>query len=256
MRSTEFGNRFAERYWWHKISDTNYVPPVYSFLTDSEWKTIENWFEDTDKTWGPNTGECTVPAISILQGLIMGSGITRIAQFGHYIGYSTILMGYMLRRMGAHHGLFSIDIDPVATEYTASWVAKAELGHYVNLVVSDSANADLPERAKEYLGGSPELIFIDSSHQYEHTWRELDLWYPHLPEGGLILLHDVSRLAATFDSTGKGGVFRALTEWCTSHGLSFFALNPFVTGGTAMDLAYADRCGLGIIQKCPTHTTM
>jgi hypothetical protein len=41
----------------------------------------------------------------------MGSAITRIVQLGHHYGYSTLLIGFMLRAMGVRStGLASIDI--------------------------------------------------------------------------------------------------------------------------------------------------
>ena len=67
--------------------------------------------------------------------------------------------------------------------------------------------------AKKYLGGDPELIILDSSHEYQATLAELDLWYAALAPGGLLALHDVSRFAADFDVTQQGGVGRAFTEW-------------------------------------------
>ena len=79
----------------------------------------------------------------------------------------------MLRRMAARQGLISIDIDQGVTDYTARFVKRAGLEDYVQLVVRDSAAPENVAQAKEYLGGDPELIFIDSSHMYEHTVREL-----------------------------------------------------------------------------------
>ncbi len=57
------------------------------------------------------------------------------------------------------------------------------------------------------------MILLDSSHEYLATVQELDLWYPALQEGGILLLHDVSIFAAGFDVTGRGGVRRAFDEW-------------------------------------------
>ncbi|MEY2504751.1 MAG: hypothetical protein QOG27_1031, partial [Verrucomicrobiota bacterium] len=71
--------------------------------------------------------------------------------------------------------------------------------------------------AREYLGGDPELIVLDSSHEYQATLDELDLWYPALAAGGLLILHDVSRFAVDFDVTKQGGVLRAFTEWRKAH---------------------------------------
>jgi len=213
---------------------------------------MQAWFDDTDVHCAPGTGECGVPAMSVLQGLVMGSGMNRIVQCGHYIGYSTLLFGFMLRRMGMANGLFSVDIDANVTRYTRRWVERAGVGAQVRVQISDSAAPELPELARDYFDGqAPRLVFVDSSHQYEHTLRELDLWYPAVEAGGFVALHDVSRFAASFDRSGQGGVFRAVTEWCCTHGLTFLSVNGFLEGGAPGDFPYADGCGLGIIQKAP-----
>lgn len=253
MRSLCFRDRPGNRYWWHCMDGPSHVPPIYSFLSDDEWRIMEAWFSDTDKRFGLGTGECSIPAISILQGLIMGNGITRIVQCGHFIGYSTLLIGFMLRKMGVSKGLFSVDIDADVTEYTRDWIAQASLMDQVILHVSDSAATDLPLLATQLFGGAGvQLVFIDSSHQYQHTLVELDLWFHAMEPGGLLVLHDVSRFAAVFDATGQGGPLRALTEWCAAHGLSFLALNNFVQGGRPGQFVYADGCGLALIQKAPS----
>ena len=248
-RSVSFNSRDGNRYWWHRLPTSSYVPPIYATLSDEEWQVIDDWFTETDQLYSQGTGECSVPAMCMLQGLIMGSGMTRIVQCGHFIGYSTLLIGFMLRRMNRTRGLLSIDISAPVTEYAAKWVAKAGLDEQVSLMVSDSANPDLPGIVRQYFGGrDPELVFIDSSHQYEHTLAELDLWYRILMPGGLLLLHDMSRFAAGFDSTGRGGVLRAVSEWSVANGISVLGMGGFIDG-SLREHAYGDSCGLGIIQK-------
>jgi predicted O-methyltransferase YrrM len=66
--------------------------------------------------------------MSVLQGLVMGSAITRIVQLGDHYGYSTLLLGFMLRAMGVSStGLASIDISDGATRVTQRWVDRAGL---------------------------------------------------------------------------------------------------------------------------------
>ena len=114
-RSEGFAGRAGPRYWWFRTVGRHYVPPVFAALTDDEWSVLEAWFAATD-AMRPDTGECNVPAISVLHGLVMGSGIGHVVQLGHYLGYSTLLLGFMMRRMSRRRGVFSIDIDAEATE--------------------------------------------------------------------------------------------------------------------------------------------
>ena len=253
-RSLDYSTRKGARYWWFHDPNCSYVPAVFSSLSDEEWKVIDDWYRETDSVGSP--GECAVPLISMLQGLIMGNGIRTMVQCGHYMGFSTLLCGFFFRNMGAKHALLSIDIDPIATEFTQKFVNRAGLQDYVRLEVTDSADRKLPSLAREYFQQSDiNLVFIDSSHCYGHTLRELDLWYPALSLGGLILLHDVSQFASTFDATNSGGVHRAVAEWQKSNHCSAIFLNNFapgfVTPGVSNPLAYKDPCGLGIIQKVP-----
>jgi predicted O-methyltransferase YrrM len=248
-RSQKFRLNSHNRYWWHHAPGTDYVPIPYSFLDDGEWQIMQAWFEDTERKYA-GTGEANVPPLSLLIGLISGSAIRRIVQCGHYVGYSTLLLGFLLRKMQQKQALFSIDIDKSVTGYTAEWLSRAGLNDQVRLSVADSADSGGPARVSEYFRGlPPQLVFIDSSHQYEHTLKELDLWYPTLPQGGLVVLHDTSRFAAKFDPTAKGGVFRAASEWCAVKGLNALMLNSFVAGGAPGDFPYLDGCGLTLIQK-------
>lgn len=249
-RSLDFKKRAGNRYWWYWSNNIDYVPPVFATLSNDEWDVMSDWYSDSDEKYAAGTGECNVPPISFIHGLIGGNNLSRVVQLGHYIGFSTLLMGFQLRSMGAAHKLISFDIDPQATEYTASWIKKAGLEDQVRLVVSNSAAQEAPDVAQEYLGGAPELVFLDSSHAYSHTIEELDLWYGRLTPGGMILLHDASDFAAQYDGANNGGVGKAARDWASKTGAPYLALNGSVTGREGESRpVYRDGCGLGIIQR-------
>jgi predicted O-methyltransferase YrrM len=249
LRSRRFAGETHDRFWWHRLPGTDYVPPLYGVLSDAEWEIVAGWYDETARNG--SIGEINVPAMSMVQGLVMGSALTRIVQLGHYYGYSALLVGFMLREMGAAGRLFSVDIDPDATAFSQRWIDRAELGRYVTLHLGDSAAEASVDAAVSILGGMPQLILLDSSHQYEHTLRELDLWVPRMEPGSIMMLHDTSEFAQTFDVQGAGGVQRALDEWLPNHPeAEFISLNRQVTpGSNAADLAYKDGCGLGILQR-------
>jgi predicted O-methyltransferase YrrM len=188
--------------------------------------------------------------MALIQGLVMGSGIRNIVQLGHFIGYSTLLLGFMMRRMNFARSVFSIDISPEASEYTRGWVARAALQDYVEILVSDSADPAAALAARHFFLGPPNLVFIDSSHGYQHTVEELKLWYHEVRPGGVVILHDASEFAAGFDPREEGGVARALREWLRDASVPGVLLNadapPAVPGDR---LVYGDPCGLAILQK-------
>ncbi len=121
----------------------------------------------------------------------------------------------------------------------------------VSPTINDSAAAGGPDLADAYLGGAPQLVFIDSSHQYKHTLDELNLWYPHVAPGGLVALHDTSVFAKTFDGSNCGGVGKAVDEWTSKNNVQKININGFVSGGSPGDYPYLDGCGLTLIQKNP-----
>lgn len=247
-RSRAWKDNPHPRYWWHRLPGNDYVPPVYSDLSDEEWTVLREWYAETDRS-GP-IGECAVPLISLLHGLVMGNRVEKIVQLGTCAGYSALLLGWMLRRMSAAHGLFTLDLDPAMCELARRWIARAGLEDHVEIAERTSLDPQSPAAAKQYLRGDPELIIIDSSHEFEATLKELDLWYPALAPGGLLALHDVSRFATEFDITKQGGVGRAFAEWRKTHrDVETFCLNA---DARTMDLPrpfYKDACGIGLIQK-------
>lgn len=247
-RSRAWKDNPAARYWWHRLPGIDYVPPIYSDLSEAEWSTLRAWYEETDRS-GP-IGECTVPLISMLHGLVMGNRASRIVQLGTCAGYSALLLGWMLRRMNARKGLFSLDLDPASCEMSRRWITRGGLQDFVEIAEGNSLDPQSPLAAKDYLGGDPELIILDSSHEYHATLAELDLWYSVLAPGGLLVLHDVSRFAAEFDVTHQGGVGRAFTEWREAHPeVETFCLNGDARTMELPRPLYKDACGLGLIHK-------
>jgi predicted O-methyltransferase YrrM len=249
-RSARFRTASHDRFWWHQLRSTDYVPPLYAGLSRREWAVVQGWFAQTGRH-GRMVAEINVPAMSLVTALIAGNGIRRVVQLGHHYGYSALLLGFTLRAMGARPGLFTIDIDPAACEFTRRWLAHAGLRDHVVVREGDSADPRPADDAAAVLGGPPELVLVDSSHAYSHTLAELDLWTPRLPVGGLVLLHDASEFATAFDPTAEGGVRRAIAEWLPDHpAMAGLTLNGHVAPGADGDaLVYKDACGLGILQR-------
>ena len=247
-RSRRWTHHDGPRYWWHRLPGMDFVPPVYSDLADEEWQVLRAWYEETDQSGV--IGECAVPLISLLHGLVLGNRIARIVQLGTCSGYSSLLLGFMLRRMNAARGLFTLDINPELCALTERWLARAGLSDFVTVALGDSCAAATLAAATDHFGAAPEMILLDSSHEYGATLAELDLWYPALETGGLFLLHDVSRFAVAFDVTQQGGVRRALAEWRRNHPEA----ETLCLNGESRSMAlprplYKDACGVGLIHK-------
>lgn len=248
LRSRAWKDNPHPRYWWHRLPGNDYVPPLYAELSEEEWSVLRDWYAETDRN-GP-IGECAVPLMSLLQGFVTGSRFVRIVQLGTCAGYSALLLGWMLRRMNAWQGLFTLDLDPAMCELSRRWIARAGLTDFVEVAEGSSLDRSSIEAASKYLGTAPQLIILDSSHEYRSTLAELDLWYPALVPGGVFLFHDVSEFAASFDVTGEGGVRRAFTEWRKAHpDIETLSLNSEARSMDSPRPAYQDACGVGIIHK-------
>jgi len=64
-----------------------------------------------------------------------------------------------------------------------------------------------------------DLLFIDTSHRYQHTFDELAIYGPRVKTGGVILLHDTELEVApgSTEDIDKGfPVRRAIQDWCRS----------------------------------------
>ncbi len=234
------------RFWWHAHAVRGYEPDIYRVLAPEQREILQAWYADTLER--SLVGEMAVAMAAAVLGFVNGSANRRIVQLGHFAGYSCLMLGWALQRMGARRGLFSIDLREQHTAYSQGWLDRAVLGEFVRLHTSDSAEPACVGAAREYLGGEPTCVIVDSSHQYAHTLAELDLWFGALAPGGLMFLHDASPMAARYDRTGAGGVRRALDEWLARPGApsAITLLGPAEHGG---DGPYADPSGLCLIQK-------
>ena len=247
-RSSDWTEASGPRYWWHRLPGMNFVPPIYSDLANEEWEIIRQWYEETDRSG--EIGECAVPLVSLLQGLVLGNRVTRMVQLGTCAGYSALLLGFMLRRMGTEHGLLTFDINPELCALTRRWLERAGLTNQVTVVEGNSLDPRSLVLVREFFAAEPELILLDSSHEYQATLQELELWYPVLQAGGLFLLHDVSEFAVQFDVTHQGGVQRAFDEWRRAHPeAEAICLNGESRTMDSPRPLYKDACGLGLIHK-------
>lgn len=248
-RSELFQNRASSRYWWYRLRETQYIPPVFQCLSDDEWSIVNDWFYDSEGKFESSLG-MSVSTMSLASGLIGGNGINRIVLCGHGLGLSCLILGFLMRAMGKQRSIFGVDCDVSSSSYTTDRLNRAGLRDYVKIEVEKTANPQSAAKALDWFGGAPQLVLIDSSHQYSPTSAELDFWYEHLAPGGIMLLDDVSVSTPEFDLTDQGGVSNATIEWCQQRNVSCLFLNQLVPSSIdPNDLVYKDRCGLGFIQK-------
>jgi predicted O-methyltransferase YrrM len=101
-----------------------------------------------------------------------------------------------------------------------------------------------------------DLLFIDTSHQYEHTKQEIEVWSKLLADRGLMIFHDTNMGRAVYarndGSLGyswdnERGVIRAVEEFM---GRQYDENSYFCDASDAFSVLHFPTCsGLTILQK-------
>ncbi len=101
-----------------------------------------------------------------------------IAELGTRTGESTSMLLAAASACGGH--VHSVDIGPVRPsnwwEQTGRW----------DFLSAD----DMSDMAAQFIPDKLDVLFIDTSHTYEHTLAELRQYAPRVRPGGTILMHD------------------------------------------------------------------
>lgn len=132
-------------------------------------------------------------------------------ELGVRSGESTAALLAALEASGGH--LWSVDIDPpqVPAEWHDSPAWSVIQGDDIDPVVIDQCPAEI------------DLLFIDTSHRYGHTFTELAVYGPRVRPGGVILLHDTDLEVAPGSVSMDDREFpvrRAVVDWCATVGLT------------------------------------
>ena len=149
--------------------------------------------------------------LNLIAGLLAAQGARQVLQLGTFVGWSTLVLADLVGPQGR-----VVTVDPdwgflMTTWHYAQMAALNNLtcqrGHSHDLAVIDLA---LAERW--------DAIYIDTTHHYAQTVRELEIYCGRVAgPGTLVLLHDASTHAQSLDVEGKGGVKAAITEWLAAH---------------------------------------
>lgn len=142
-----------------------------------------------------------------------------IAELGTRTGQSTSALLAGASASGGH--VWSVDLDRVRVP---PWWENSGLWSFL---VAD----DMSDEAAAWLPDELDILFIDTSHLYDHTLGELRLYVPRVRPGGTVLMHDVEltreqMLAPGYMELGaRGGpqypVAAALDTFCAEIGLNW-----------------------------------
>lgn len=127
--------------------------------------------------------------------------------------------------------MLSVDIDDCSTvmensEFKSNW-------HFIQANDIIFAGEFQEWCKKNNFPESIDILFIDSSHKYDHTLHEIQAWFPFLSKKSKVIFHDTNmgayfkhkngRIAKGWDN--RRGVIRAIEE---TLGRSYDETNPFI----------------------------
>lgn len=117
-----------------------------------------------------------------LHDLVTGLGAKLVIELGVNTGESTIAL---LEAVHATNGLL-VSVDQQDLPDTRPMLEKYGLTGRWQFNLSDDIAFGLawPKEKKA------DLIFVDTSHQYAHTKREIEIYEPILRSGGIMVFHD------------------------------------------------------------------
>lgn len=141
-----------------------------------------------------------------------------IAELGTRTGESTSALLAGAAASAGH--VWSVDMGPS----TGEW---ADTGMWSFLSADD-----MSDEAAGFIPDELDILFIDTSHRYEHTLAELRLYGPRVKPGGTILMHDVELTIGQMVAYGEPGahedahgpeypVAAALDAYCAETGMDW-----------------------------------
>lgn len=214
----------------------NWAPlEVYRpFFSEKEEKAFVKILNDPN-----NPGMSDVGTRNMLFSLITSTNPSLVVEIGAHVGMCSLVIGCALRACGRGH-LVTIEPNDIFYSSVSGYLSEAGLSSTVSVLKGYSYEKKIVEFIKRK--GPITLLYIDAVHEFEAVCKELELYFPLLVNGGMVVLHDTSAIVKSFDSTGKGGVRQAVWEFAGKTPDFLF---------TSLDWpAWLHPCGLVIATKC------
>jgi predicted O-methyltransferase YrrM len=139
----------------------------------------------------------------------------RVLELGSRKGNSTLAFLAGAKESGGH--VWSCDVSPVDRDPAGMlpWrnVAQWTFAH----------GDDMDPSVQSLLPAQADVLFIDTSHEYEHTLAELRAYMPRLAPGGVALFHDTNIIGWPGYHWDRDipPVRAALDEYCAEAGLTW-----------------------------------
>lgn len=163
-------------------------------------------------------------------------------ELGTWRGASAIAIARVLRRTGGR--LYCVDtwagqvcaggtvaVEPAMIGECARNLGKADVADLVRLIPTTTCRA-----ARAWAGPPIDFLYVDADHARDSVMADLESWWPHLRDGGLIAGDD-------YDSTLYPGTTQAWDTFERAHGQTFARVATPHTDPPGMRLIYGTKDG-------------
>lgn len=133
-----------------------------------------------------------------------------VVELGSYVGWTSAHLALGLRAADAGGRLWCVDSDPRFLDAARLNLERRGLNSNVEFMQGLSMDPALLRALPPKI----DLLFLDTTHQYDDTCREIATYLPRLAPGGMIALHD---------SISQEGVRRAVRDRWQDFGTLTFA---------------------------------
>uniref|UniRef100_A0A6M3XY91 Putative methyltransferase n=1 Tax=viral metagenome TaxID=1070528 RepID=A0A6M3XY91_9ZZZZ len=138
-------------------------------------------------------------AVRTLYDSILKHNYKTVLELGVRSGVSTRVLLLAVKKVGGH--VWSVDV--ARCELAQRIVCEWGLASYWTFIQMDDRDF------AGFWNRKVDMLFIDTSHQYEHTLFELELYSKFVGENGVIYLHDTI--------SHKEGVMQAILDFIKKH---------------------------------------
>jgi predicted O-methyltransferase YrrM len=191
---------------------------------------------------------CGVTDISSLSLLAMLTRVRqpiRFLQLGTHYGYTALVLSDIMKH-NIHRGrLYTVELRAECHVVARQHAARAGLGDSIEFIDGASTDEHVIQTVRD--NGPYDMIYIDSSHSYGETLKELEHYIENpaiVSDSTLVFFHDASEFARQYDATGEGGVRAALDEWHEKHRRDF-RVHIFEPP------SWPNACGFGMLSRKP-----
>lgn len=137
-----------------------------------------------------------------------------VVEIGCFVGVTSSHIAKALDILKGEYNLFCIDIDKRYLDITANNLKTLGLFYGFHPILGKS----LDQNVLNTIPDNIDLIYIDSSHEYENTIQEIEIYSQRLTTSGCLVLHDSVQWPGVRNAVTKFGKIYDLMTFATSRG--------------------------------------